>query len=138
MYTIIRGFFAIMGVLFTLILIGLLYVVIADPFNLRPLVQMVWQAGTPTAVSPTATNEPVSPPPAGSAAAAQPTTADSVATPISPAQMQALEAAGIDPNTITPAQITCFTEKLGAARVTAIKAGATPSATELFSVRSCL
>ncbi len=57
-------------------------------------------------------------------------------------QEAALETFGIDPaslpSQITPDQEACFIEAIGAARVEEIKAGDTPSATEIFRGRGCL
>lgn len=57
-------------------------------------------------------------------------------------QEKALEKIGIDtstiPSEITPEMETCFTEKLGKERVSEIKAGDSPSATDLFKARVCL
>ena len=57
-------------------------------------------------------------------------------------QRQTLASFGIDPNslpsTITPAQEECFKTKLGSARFAEIAAGASPSAMEFFSAKSCI
>lgn len=57
-------------------------------------------------------------------------------------QEKALETIGIDPakvpSQITPEMEACFTEKLGKERVNEIKAGASPSATDLFKAKTCL
>ncbi len=57
-------------------------------------------------------------------------------------QEKALEAIGIDPakipSTFTPAQEACGIKVLGEARISEIKAGSSPSATELFSLKGCM
>ena len=57
-------------------------------------------------------------------------------------QEAVLETFGIDPAslpaTITPEQEACFIEAIGADRVEEIKAGDTPTATEIFRGRGCL
>jgi hypothetical protein len=153
MLHIIRRFFMVLGVLFFIQLVGLGYLVVADPFNLRPLAVMLWQAsGTKTAAVDTGSSipatettlqgtstEPVDPPADKTSevavpAAVQPTLVNS-------AQAKALQSVGVDASAIeniTPAQESCFVGILGAARVGAIKAGAVPTATEFFSVRGCL
>lgn len=57
-------------------------------------------------------------------------------------QEAALETVGIDPATlpssITPEQEACFVEAIGQARVDEIKAGGSPTASEVFSARGCI
>lgn len=57
-------------------------------------------------------------------------------------QEKALETVGIDPANVptnfTPEQESCFVEKIGAQRVSEIKAGDAPTASELIKGRNCL
>lgn len=138
-----------MGGLFVLEMIVLLYLVLVDPFHVRPLVQFLWQQHSAT---PAMTTE-VKTPPAETVAtdssretaSPQKATVPPPATPttgMTAAQRTALQSAGIDPatfaNGVTPAQLNCFIGVLGASRVAEIKAGAVPTASEFFSIRSCL
>lgn len=147
----IRRFFMVLGVLFFIQLIGIGYVVIADPFNLRPLALMVWQASrvaAPVAPTPVGSESDTSASDAavssetqsgGTAPAAQAAARETTA--INADQAKALQSVGLDASAIaaiTPAQEACFVSILGAARVAEIKAGAVPTASEFFSVRSCL
>ena len=134
-----------MGIVFTLVLGGLAYIVIADPFNIRPIITFLL-------FPPTAATVPVStesPQPAGldtiattTGRVVKPATVPTATSGPTPDQSAALESVGIDPRTaidaITVTQLECFVSILGASRVAEIKAGAVPSATEFMSVRSCL
>jgi hypothetical protein len=142
MKTFLTRFFVTLGVLFFLLLCAGAYLWFADPFELRPLVSMLMTPAashsTPSADSNAASAETPSATDSTSPSAVQAEAKSS----LSPEQVSALEKIGIDPatlpTTITPAQEACFTEKLGAPRVAEIKAGATPSAAEFFTARSCL
>lgn len=61
---------------------------------------------------------------------------------LSDAQKQALSSFGIDPasvpSSISAEQEACFVAALGSARVSEIKAGATPSAMDFFKVKGCI
>jgi len=61
---------------------------------------------------------------------------------LTPEQETLLEEHGIDPasvpSSITPEMEACFEKTLGEDRVNEIKAGAEPTATELFTARSCI
>lgn len=114
-------FFVTLGVIFfILILIGI-YLYVADPFNIKPLL-----SGSDSSVS-AVTN-------GGAVVDKNPA--------LSPAQEKTLETFGIDPATvpseITPEQEACFVQILGAERVAEIKAGDTPTATEFFKAKGCL
>lgn len=147
----IRRLFMVLGVLFFIQLIGIGYVVIADPFNLRPLALMVWQASrvaAPAASTPVGSeSDTAASDSAVSSATQSGTTAPSAqataseATGINADQAKALQSVGLDASAlaaITPAQEACFVGILGATRVAEIKAGAVPTASEFFSVRNCL
>lgn len=111
-----------LGVIFFILLIVLAYVIIADPFNLRPLYTLL------TAPAPiTATSTP-------SIKTTNPL--------LTPAQEQALQKIGVDPaklpTTITPQMEACFVSSLGQKRVDEIKKGASPTPADYFAARSCL
>jgi hypothetical protein len=154
MLTLLKWFFLTLGVIFFCLLVAGTYLVVADPFELRPLFAL-WQGGVPsvgqTLESPSTTEAPVvaTETLATSADITTTTTVPEVdvasTTPTSlltPGQQAALEFVGIDPDTlpttITPEQEACFVETLGSARVDAIKAGAVPTPVEIIQARGCL
>jgi hypothetical protein len=111
-------FFVVLGVIFFILLIVGTYLFVADPYNIKPLI-----FGSPSSNS------------------------DSTATTdknpnLNATQEKALETFGVDPanvpSSFTPEQQVCFVSILGEARVNEIIKGATPTATEYLSVRSCL
>ena len=114
-------FFVTLGVIFLIQIIVLLYIWFADPFHIRPMIDML-TADTPQLVE-------------SSAGAVDKHPA------LSAQQEAALESVGINPanlpTTVTPEMESCFTAKLGSARVAEIKAGDTPTATEVFTTREC-
>lgn len=118
MKKILNIFFVALGVIFfVLILIGL-YLFIADPYNIKPLI-----FGSDSSVETSSTQ-------VGSNPA------------INEKQEKVLETFGIDPSSVpssfTPEQESCFVEILGQARVDEIKAGGSPTATEYFKAKGCL
>lgn len=132
MKKLLNGFFMALGVIFfILILIGV-YLFVADPYNIKPLL-----FGSES-------NTPAEQPEA--AASNKNTSAREPASDKNPIlnqnQEAALEAVGINPanipNEVSPQQQRCFEDTLGADRVAAITAGDTPSATEIFTARNCL
>jgi len=111
--------FVILGVIFfVLILIGS-YLVIADPYNIKPLL-----FGSDTSATEGSTSQvdknPI----------------------LNEKQEKALDTFGIDPasipSEISPEQEACFVGILGQARVDEIKAGDSPTATETFKAKGCL
>lgn len=123
-------FFITMGILFIIIVATLVYLVVADPFELRPMLfdsaQVPREAATAGMLS-------------GEVAPADTSTNELV---LSSEQKDALQKYGIDPSTIpttiTPLQLVCFEEKLGTSRVTEIRMGGVPTAFELLRVKSCI
>lgn len=115
-------FFTTLGVIFFILLVAGVYLYVADPYGIKPLIRSL------TGQSATTTKNTDS------------TTADKNPL-LSPAQEQALEKIGIDPATlptkITPAMQACFYGKLGAARANEIKNGAQPTMNDYFIARSC-
>lgn len=124
----VRIFFFTLGVIFFLLIGAGTYLWYADPFELRPLVEALLSdaKGIATEVR-DGVEEKVG---------------EDKGPSLNAVQERALEAVGIDPAkipaTMTPEQEACFTEKLGAARVAEIRAGASPSATDLLKARSCV
>jgi hypothetical protein len=122
-------FFATLGVLFFVLIIGGVSVYIFSSMTGSKL---------PSTISvPGAQNETAATTETGSAAVS----ADTHPL-LSETQEKALKTFGIDPATlptsISPAQEQCFIEKLGAEKVAVIKNGAAPSATDLFMARDCI
>ena len=115
--------FITLGVIFSIIILIVIYLFVADPFKIRPLL-----FGSP-AKTQSVTNT---------------GTTSNTSSGLSDTQKKALEAVGVNPATlpspssITPAQEACFTQKLGATRVAEIKAGASPTAVEIFTAKSCI
>lgn len=101
-----------LGIIFFILLLVLTVFVIVDPLNLKPL----WQGYTATQTMP-----------AG----------DSASTT---SQTEALDAAGLTAEdvTFTPAEEACFVNLFGQTRVDEIKAGAMPTAQEMFQGQGCL
>lgn len=136
---ILIGFFASLGVIFFCILVGLAYLIIADPFNLRPMVSLLLQTQAEQSESSGGTiikdelrGVPV--PTGESNISVESATNISVTSE----QSKAMESVGLSPNSISADQEACFVGILGQARVDEVKAGAVPSASEFFSARECL
>jgi hypothetical protein len=112
-------FFVALGVIFFILILVGMYLFIVDPLNLKPLLFDAKSEVTETA---------------GDNSDKHPA--------LNEQQEAALETFGIDPATIpsqiSPDQEACFVEKLGAERVSEIKAGAAPTATDFFTARNCL
>jgi len=151
MKTFLWWFFAVLGFIFFWIIVGAIYFVVADPFNLRPLVNMLWQASESKTNPAPAQRVPAEPAAPLTTEPTDETGSQSVnQTPLQTAtqspglnadQAAALDSVGLDANaasSITPEQEVCFVQILGQARVDAVKAGAVPSASEFFSVRGCI
>lgn len=116
-------FFTTLGVIFFLLILGGIYLYVADPYGIKPIIQSF--TTQPTLTSPKTTN----------------TSADKNPL-LSPTQEKALEKIGIDPatlpSTITPTMEACFYEKLGAKRANEIKNGSQPTAADYFAARACI
>lgn len=113
-------FFVVQGILFFVLFLILAFLFVFDPFELK---SMFSSTGGDEAVSGSANIVDKNPG----------LTAD---------QEKKLETFGIDPAQVptrfTDAQIQCFVEKLGQARVDEIKAGSSPTATEFFKAKDCI
>lgn len=120
----INIFFVVLGVIFLCILLALggMYVFISTSSSPTETVE---QGGVTVEDGGEVTNNPVDSNPM-----------------LNEGQETALEIFGIDPASlpteITSEQEACFIESIGAARVEEIKAGDTPTATEIFRGRGCL
>ncbi len=115
-------FFMILGIIFFLLIIAGIYLYVADPYGIKPLLQNSY--GQPASTTKNTNNAAVDKNPM-----------------LSPAQEQALEKVGIDPaklpTQITPAMEACFYAKLGEKRANEIKNGAEPTANDYLLARSC-
>jgi hypothetical protein len=127
--TLLTRFFVFLGILFFVLLCAGAYVWVADPFEVRPLIRMLWDSDNPERIN--------SPTPS-----VDEQRAPSTHPALSASQEAALETLGIDPSTlpttITKEQEACFMQVLGGPRVAEIKAGASPSAAEFFRARTCI
>ncbi len=122
---ILNTFFVTLGVIFFVIILLGVYLYIADPFNLREMVdETIPDMGI-------ADSEEV---------------ADGVVEDkhplLSPTQEKTLETFGVDPaavpSSITPEQEACFEAELGTVRVNEIKAGDSPTAIEFLKAKDCI
>ena len=125
-------FFITLGVIFSLILMFVLYLVIFDPFNIKPL---LFGDGKTFNIPQDTTIDANT-----DAATSTNTTGNKVF--LSDAQRKTLEGLGIDPaslpSTITATQEACFKTKLGETRFAEILAGDSPSIPEFLNAKSCL
>ncbi len=127
-------FFVAMGIIFTLILIGLAYLWFFDPLGLRLLLQPHTE---PSNVISTTTTE------VGATPETTPARETTDQNPsLTPAQEDALSLIGIDPaglpETLTTEQNACFIRIFGAERVNEIIGGETPTPLELLQGKQCL
>lgn len=114
-------FFCTLGVLFFLIICASAYVWFTDTYGARTIVTILRGGTTETQLPEDGVDK----------------------NPVMNEQQEAaLEAVGIDPasvpTSISPTQEDCFVEVLGQARVDEIKAGDTPTATEIVKGRECV
>ncbi|MEA3248786.1 MAG: hypothetical protein U9Q03_00315 [Patescibacteria group bacterium] len=131
--TVLKIFLMSMGVVFLIVLGIIAYVIIADPFNLRGITQ-------PADLASGVINEIV--PDGGTAAAPTISDPNDKNPLLTPDQEAFAESIGIDPATlpteVTPEMESCLIDAVGAERAAEIKAGAAPSAFEIFKARGCL
>ncbi|OIO19138.1 MAG: hypothetical protein AUJ37_03670 [Candidatus Magasanikbacteria bacterium CG1_02_41_34] len=124
--------FVTLGIIFFLLILAGVYLYVADPYGIKPLIQQLSGQATPMSPTPTSPTTPTE----------QKNTTASTNPLLSPTQEQTLEKLGIDtatlPTSITPAMEACFYTKLGITRADEIKHGATPTAGDYFAARSCL
>lgn len=118
----------ILGVIFFIILCAGAYLWFFDPFELRPMFEVL--RGNATEI----TTEVVH--------GVEERATEDKHPSLNATQERALEVVGINPanvpTTISEEDTQCFIEALGAERVAEIQAGATPSATEIFKARACI
>lgn len=133
MKKILNVFFVILGVIFFIIILIGIYLFVADPYNLKPLI-LGSGTGSSTVTQGSSSAADNTPNAAQDSADQNPV--------LNQDQETALQAVGIDPttvpSTISPEQESCFIDTIGAARVEAIKAGDSPTALEIFAGRNCL
>lgn len=123
--------FVTLGVIFSIIILFVIYLFIFDPFNVKPLF-----FGSSSTYAPQNTNT-------GNETNTNNGTSTTSNKPfLSEGQKQTLAKFGIDPasipSSITVAQEECFKVKLGSARFAQIVAGDSPSITEFISAKSCI
>ena len=120
------AFFTTLGVIFFFLILAGIYFYITDPLNLKPLL-----FGVETESGVELETE-----------ASDVTVLEDKHPLINESQEKALETVGIDPaglpTEVTAEQEACFIEILGETRVNEIKAGATPSAVEVFRAKDCI
>ena len=125
-------FFVVLGVIFFILILAVTYSYLTDD-HMSELTKHTNETSTSTSTEKTATNT--------NATEISSTTKDKNPV-LSPTQEKALEVIGVDPTEVpssfTPEQITCFENILGKVRVTEIKNGDTPSATEFYKAKECL
>jgi hypothetical protein len=127
-------FFLTLGGLFFILLIILGYLFWADPWDVRPLLQRMYETSNiaPSHDETTAPDNGV-----------QSTESDSAPPPtVTSEQAEALESIGLDPATfltsLTTEEEACFVTELGSERVEEIKAGDIPTFSEVAIASSCL
>jgi hypothetical protein len=123
-----------LGVIFIICIIAILWFVISDPYNLKPMI-----FGTPYVPS---QNSNTNSQTATTSSDGTTTTATGGSFQLSDAQRQALISFGIDPasvpSSINAEQEACFVGVLGEARVFEIKDGAVPSGIEFLKAKACI
>ena len=121
-----------LGVIFFILILGSIYLYVADPFEIKPLIKLLTSSSSQTSTSNTKLDNTSTP------------TKDTIdKNPLlSPTQEKTLEKIGIDPaslpSSITPEMEKCFYDKLGTKRADEIKNGSEPTASDYFIARSCL
>lgn len=124
---IIWSTFAVIGLV---VVAGAAYLWFVDPLNLKPVLFPPAPAAATTSVPTTTTQVPTN----GGKLPAQPQ--------LTPQQQTAANSLGLDPNAVAtllnPTTEACAVAALGKARVDEIKAGAAPTAVDIYAARSCL
>ncbi|MDP2692604.1 MAG: hypothetical protein Q8O88_03110 [bacterium] len=126
---ILNRFFVVLGVLFFIILLGILYLFVVDPFNLKPLLSSF--DVSPAQVMDVMKN---TTPSDGTTQTTNPL--------ISPEQAKILKSIGVNPDTLptemTPELEKCLIGKVGAVRADEIVKGAEPTPLDFLKASSCL
>ncbi|MCK9439210.1 MAG: hypothetical protein WCY43_00775 [Patescibacteria group bacterium] len=125
---ILNVFFVFLGVIFFILILGVIYFFVFDPFNLKTFIpedqslfsttkNLIFQRES---VDPNIDRNPL----------------------LNSEQEVMLESVGVDtsklPSEITPEMQKCFIEKLGQERASEIIGGSSPTAGEIISANSCL
>lgn len=125
---ILNVFFVFLGVIFFILILGVIYFFVFDPFNLKTFIpedqslfsttkNLIFQRES---VDPNVDRNPL----------------------LSSEQEVMLESVGVDtsklPSEITPEMQKCFIEKLGQERASEIIGGSSPTTGEIISANSCL
>jgi len=124
-----NNIFVGLGVIFIVFIVAGILFVVADPYNLKPLI--FGTSYVPSQNSNSKDNN-----------SSTSTSATDGSFQLSDAQKQALVSFGVDPssvpNTISAEQENCFVSVLGEARVAQIRDGAVPSGIEFFKAKACI
>lgn len=134
MKNIFTQIFIVLGVIFLLLLMFLIYLFVADPYHIKPVIF----GNVPTSNQNKETTD-------GSIKTSNEndaTTSASGGFQLSEEQRQAIISIGIDPSSVPSSisvdQEVCFVGILGESRVAEIKAGAVPSTLEFLKAKSCI
>ena len=128
MKKVLKTFLILLGIIFLILIIGIGYIWIADPFNLKTLF--------PSGISPIAIIKTFT---GNSEVEIDNIDKNPLLTEEQEAQLESL---GIDPaelpSEITPEIEECLTNKLGEKRAKEIEEGDSPTAVDFFKARSCI
>ncbi len=140
---IITWFFLSLGVIFFGLILLAAYLWFADPWGIKPFImQDRVDSAQSNRVVPVVTDITPGEVSTKSTTSAAVNDVNDKHPALTSGQEDALELIGVDPsvlpNEITAEQEACFATKLGAERVAAIKAGATPEVLEIFKAKECM
>ena len=125
---ILNWIFVTLGVIFLILIIGISYIWIADPFNLKTMI--------PSGVSPVSVIKTIT---GNSEVKIDNIDKNPLLTEEQEAQLESLGIEPADlPTEITPEMERCFTEKLGEERANQIIQGSSPNAVDFLKASSCL
>lgn len=125
---ILNIFFVFLGIIFFILIIGVSYIWIADPFNLQPL--------TPAGISPVSVIKTFT---GNSEVEIDNVDKNPLLTEEQEAQLESLGIEPADlPSEITPQMEECFIQKLGEKRTNEIIEGNAPTVLDFFKARSCI
>ncbi|MBD3208369.1 MAG: hypothetical protein GF370_02870 [Candidatus Nealsonbacteria bacterium] len=146
----LNNFFVVLGIIFLLVIMVIVYFIVIDPLGLRSL---LLNKEVNLSISTTTSDREITDDAVPAESTSTPTTS-SPSMPAQPVEEQGghplldeeqeamLETFGIDvdglPSEITPEMEACFIEKLGEQRVNEIVEGATPTPLDFFRAKSCL
>lgn len=139
MKTILNRFFVTLGVIFFMLICSGVYLWYRDVYGVRTIVSFLVSSSHSAVQEVT---KQVSTMPGVPLPVTDSSSATTIVTKPSSAQVDAAKAAGVSPSLLpsvfTTAQVECFTTILGTERVTAIKGGSVPSKDEIVRVSPCL